>query len=533
MNFLYDGAQLELAEGEDKRIRFNPRVFNDVVKFLHKQGRFTDEMLLSPKVMRHIRETYRILDGAISASITQETPEELTNALRNNAFIFSGFKAYHTLSELGLQLTDETGTAKPFHKFAEDVKAINAKYNIRYLQAEYDHAVHSSQMAVKWKDFEKDGDDFNLQYRTAGDERVRAEHAQLDGVTLPPSDKFWKQYLPPNGWRCRCQVVQVLKEDYRVSDSDEAVKWGDMCTDDPKLKIFRFNPGMTLNLFPEKHPYNKVPKPVKKIVETMAAEESKEQRIKALRAQLPDNLTDAEKDAIAAHNYELEQAMGIKAGKPMTVEEADKQSANPAHVPKFLIDPAGPYYDNYAHYRLNPDYVKKRDEPNSINCQTCAPAYALRLMGFDVTAKPNTSGSKLDYLSRGRPFEVWRNPDGTPAQHTSLNSWRAKKGYKNMTPKRYLEFFDETCKEVGVYELSIGWQSGSGHATILQRFPDGTLKYIEPQHDNSAGSGYEFKDLDYLAEKGVKSASRIHDSRGIMRIDNKLFSLDFIEIFNK
>lgn len=274
MNFLYDGAQLELAEGEDKCIRFNPRVFNDVVKFLHKQGRFTDEMLLSPKVMRHIRETYRILDGAISASITQETPEELTNALRNNAFIFSGFKTYHTLSELGLQLTDETGTAKPFHKFAEDVKAINAKYNIRYLQAEYDHAVHSSQMAVKWKDFEKDGDDFNLQYRTAGDERVRAEHAQLDGVTLPPSDKFWKQYLPPNGWRCRCQVVQVLKEDYRVSDSDEAVKWGDMCTDDPKLKIFRFNPGMTLNLFPEKHPYNKVPKPVKKIVETMAAEQS-------------------------------------------------------------------------------------------------------------------------------------------------------------------------------------------------------------------------------------------------------------------
>ena len=29
-----------------------------------------------------------------------------------------------------------------------------------------------------------------------------------------------------------------------------------------------------------------------------------------------------------------------------------------------------------------------------------------------------------------------------------------------MTPKRYLEFFDEVCKDEGVYELSIGWKKG-------------------------------------------------------------------------
>ena len=70
-------------------------------------------------------------------------------------------------------------------------------------------------------------------------------------------------------------------------------------------------------------------------------------------------------------------------------------------------------------------------------------------------------------------------------------------------------------------------------ATILQRFEDGTLKYIEPQHDNSEGSGLEFKDLNYLANNGATSASKIHDCRGIMTIDNKLFNLDFVEIFNK
>ena len=58
----------------------------------------------------------------------------------------------------------------------------------------------------------------------------------------------------------------------------------------------------------------------------------------------------------------------------MTVEEADKQNANP-------------------------NYGKERGY--GINCQTCTPAYALRLKGFDITAKSNTPGSKLNYLSRG------------------------------------------------------------------------------------------------------------------------------------
>ena len=104
------------------------------------------------------------------------------------------------------------------------------------------------------------------------------------------------------------------------------------------------------------------------------------------------------------------------------------------------------------------------------------------------------------------------------------------KKYKKMTPKRYLEFFDEVCKDEGVYELSIGWKKGGGHATILQRFKDGSLKYIEPQADNSKGSGYEFKDIKYLAENG---AANNHGCRGIMRIDNKSFNTDFIDIFDK
>lgn len=49
-------------------------------------------------------------------------------------------------------------------------------------------------------------------YVTVGDDRVRPEHAALDGVTLPKNDPFWKKYWPPNGWSCRCMTIPVFEK---------------------------------------------------------------------------------------------------------------------------------------------------------------------------------------------------------------------------------------------------------------------------------------------------------------------------------
>ena len=152
-------------------------------------------------------------------------------------------------------LRSSTGGFKSFEQFYRDVKKIDNTYNRSYLAAEYEYAVQSTQMAVKWKDWEEDGDRYLLQYRTAGDERVREEHAALNNTTLPMDDKFWDSYLPPLGWRCRCTVVQVRKGKYPVSDSDAACSVGEHATSLPKQKIFRFNPGKTGKVFPPKHPY--------------------------------------------------------------------------------------------------------------------------------------------------------------------------------------------------------------------------------------------------------------------------------------
>ncbi|MBD5343405.1 MAG: minor capsid protein [Bacteroides sp.] len=517
--------------GDEHKPNFDDTAFFDAAGMVYNAGGFDASQLNTPEARRLIAETVKQLNTAISSSVPHEVPEVVRYALENNAFIFSGFKAFHTLREVGLSLTTDKGDIKPFETFRRDVEQVNNRYNHNYLRAEYNHAVGASLMAARWQQIEADGDRYDLQYRTAQDDRVREDHAILHGTTLPPSDPFWAQYLPPNGWNCRCTAVQVRKGKYPQSDPELSMLRGQNCTEAAKQQIFRFNPGKDLKLFPDKHPYFKAPEAAKQVIEQLNEEQQREKRITDIITELPDNLTDDQKKAIAAHCLELEAKLGITKGKPMSVEDADKQSANPNFVPEYIIDPKGRYTDGHNTLSKNPNYDAKRDYANHINCQTCAPAYVLRLLGFNVTAKPNTPGSKLEYLSRGlNCWEAWLNLDGTPAKHNSINDWLAAKGYSQMTPKRYIKFFEETCKEIGVYELSIGWGRRGGHATILQRFADGTLKYIEPQQDNSNGSGREWNDINELAKKGAKIS---HECRGIMRVDNKLFNPAFIEIFNK
>lgn len=235
---------------------FSPSVWQRLVKWLHGRKEYNPKQLTDPEPRAAIEETRRILSEPLrNMSVTQEIPAELTAALEENIFWFSGFKTHHELVEASRMLKGEDGNFKPFQQFVKDVETLNKTYNQNYLRAEYNFATASSQMAVKWKEWEEDGDRYDLQYRTAGDDRVREEHAALDGTTLPPSDPFWDHYLPPNGWNCRCTAVQVRKGKYPQSNSEEAIARGQACTAKPKQQIFRFNPGKQEKIYPPKHPY--------------------------------------------------------------------------------------------------------------------------------------------------------------------------------------------------------------------------------------------------------------------------------------
>ena len=236
--------------------------FLKAAKTVFKEKGYDPDLLNRQEVVNLIKATHAVYKDAIDTGIADnDIPAAMMRKLDHDAFMFSGFKVHHELSEVGLSLRDDKGRVKGYDAFAHDVRKIHDTYNGAYLRAEYDFAVTSAQMAAKWGDVEAGGGRYDLQYRTAGDERVREEHAAMDGITLPADDPFWKSYYPPNGWRCRCTAVEVNLGKYPVSDSKKAMETGDKATTkldrfgNNKAGIFRFNPGMEEKVFPPKHPY--------------------------------------------------------------------------------------------------------------------------------------------------------------------------------------------------------------------------------------------------------------------------------------
>jgi SPP1 gp7 family putative phage head morphogenesis protein len=83
---------------------------------------------------------------------------------------------------------------------------------------------------------------WGYEYTTAGDDRVRDDHAALEGTKLPKDDPFWQTFWPPNGWNCRCVALPIY------SDSEEAVSRLPPTETEEGVPItpddgFTFNPG--------------------------------------------------------------------------------------------------------------------------------------------------------------------------------------------------------------------------------------------------------------------------------------------------
>lgn len=241
------------SPSDDVRKRLSS-LFTGMMKSLFKEkgAEFRVELVTDPAVQEFVNAHASTLDSAFQKV---EMSEAMRRRLTRSNYIFSGMKAFHELHEAFPSLLDENGNRKPFERFLNDVQGINKTYNANYLRAEYNFVAASAEMAARWEQFMRVGDRYNLQYRTQRDDKVRPEHAALDRVTLPPSDSFWEEFYPPNGWNCRCTVVQVRKSKYPATSHDEAMRLGDEALQRDSKGIFRFNAGKEGKSVPDYNPY--------------------------------------------------------------------------------------------------------------------------------------------------------------------------------------------------------------------------------------------------------------------------------------
>ena len=220
--------------------------------FNEKGASLRIEILAEKPAQDFIRTHTDTLDSAFRQV---EMSHTMRQQLSRSNYVFSGLKTFHELNEAFPSLLDENGNRRTFERFLKDVQKIDETYNRNYLRAEYNFVHASAAMAARWEEFARDGDDYLLQYRTAGDGKVRPEHAALNGVTLPPSDTFWDEYYPPNGWNCRCTAVQVRKGKYTETPRGEAMERGREALAGDKKGMFRFNPGKQRKAVPDYNPY--------------------------------------------------------------------------------------------------------------------------------------------------------------------------------------------------------------------------------------------------------------------------------------
>lgn len=173
---------------------------------------------------------------------------KMLSALELNVFHFSAAQNYQMLKSMSMALRDENGNIRSFQNFKKEVEKIAGTYLGKHLRTEHETAIASGQMAGKFVEFEKNKEAAPwLRYDTVGDARVRPEHKKLDGIIKKVDDVFWSLWFPPNGWKCRCDVTQLLHGAETRSDQIQ------FPNDVPIM--FQTNMAKEGLVFPNGHPY--------------------------------------------------------------------------------------------------------------------------------------------------------------------------------------------------------------------------------------------------------------------------------------
>lgn len=138
--------------------------------------------------------------------------EDLAKSLKENIAEFSAFKETAFKKDVESLLTDGKHLRKK-SDFKQEALKVSDDYNYRWLETERHQTIANTQMAAKWKDFERNVELYpNIKLVSVHDSRVRPEHKILDGTIRPYNDPFWKTHTPPLDWGCRCDIEQTDEE---------------------------------------------------------------------------------------------------------------------------------------------------------------------------------------------------------------------------------------------------------------------------------------------------------------------------------
>ena len=164
---------------------------------------------------------------------------------------------------------------------------------------------------------------------------------------------------------------------------------------------------------------------------------------------------------------------GVRAGVPMTHENANGNNANPFYSRK------------REKIFVNGEYVFSS---YSVNCTLCCLAYEMRRRGYDVSAKPMFENKRIDKGNlrkgddRSMIMKNWTYPYGDPATgkvvaETPVPAINARQAY---------DWMKANFVDGGRYILRVSWKGVSryGHVMIAMK-ENGGVKLYDPQTGNN------------------------------------------------
>tara|TARA_B100001939_G_scaffold72990_1_gene61149 strand:- start:3425 stop:4717 length:1293 start_codon:yes stop_codon:yes gene_type:complete len=126
----------------------------------------------------------------------------------------------------------------------------------RRLRIIYDTNLRMARAAGAWERIERNKKRRPyLMYDAVNDGRTRPQHRAWDNTVLPVDDSWWETHYPPNGWKCRCTVIQLSERDLqrrRLNVSRQPViknrRYDNPRTGKPSLVPEGIDPGFAYNV---------------------------------------------------------------------------------------------------------------------------------------------------------------------------------------------------------------------------------------------------------------------------------------------
>jgi SPP1 gp7 family putative phage head morphogenesis protein len=243
----FDKFTAELDRGDLNVLASN--TVDKVFKGQLKRGDIDEDLYkaFSEKLTEAVNTSYRVQNETLESN-------EILKKLQNNVNRFSAYKSAAVVDEMS-NYKDEAETDEDYKRLAQGTAN---RHTGSYFDAELQITKARSRTAGQWQDIIANKDTLKwLRWETVGDEKVRKSHRALDGMTYPVDDKVWERYYPGFEYGCRCDW-QSLKDGKIIEPQ------GDLPT--PR-KGLESNPGISGEIFTEKHSYFQVSKQVREGVE--------------------------------------------------------------------------------------------------------------------------------------------------------------------------------------------------------------------------------------------------------------------------